>query len=341
MPLLRRPVRHILWTLFLLILIAGLLAWSMRDIDPQHLQKAITRVGVSGLFLICVIFGLGFFFDVGAWYCNFKPVYSLRLWYGRLWVANFIGEAVSTLAPFGALGGEPVKAWYLNRQYRLPWSTGSASLLLHQIMIALAQGVFLLLCLVAIVTVMKPEGAVAIYLYASAMAIVLLLGLMLWGLYGSALRQVAAWIARLHDHPRIRAAVAFLYKIERILAHQIRCNPLRFLFALVGNFMTWLIGAVETWVALLLLGSEVGFSSALAIEGATVLVRTATFFIPGHLGAQEAVIVGLSSLLGTGASTGLALALLRRARELIWSLPGLLLGFHLGLRAHHAYKARS
>ena len=56
------------------------------------------------------------------------------------------------------------------------------------------------------------------------------------------------------------------------------------------------------------------------------IVRAGTFFIPGTLGSQEAAF-----LLATGAITGdpalgVATALIRRVREIVW----LILGFSLG-----------
>jgi glycosyltransferase 2 family protein len=48
------------------------------------------------------------------------------------------------------------------------------------------------------------------------------------------------------------------------------------------------------------------------------LVRTVTFFIPAGLGTQEgAFLIGVGALTGVP-SAGVATALVRRARDLIW-----------------------
>ncbi|CAN0502784.1 unnamed protein product, partial [Ectocarpus sp. 8 AP-2014] len=73
-------------------------------------------------------------------------------------------------------------------------------------------------------------------------------------------------------------------------------------------------------------GVPVSFSDAVIIEGVTQLVRTGSFFIPLSLGAQEGAIVLIAGSLTGSPSAGLAAALVRRARELLWIVWGLWLG---------------
>jgi uncharacterized membrane protein YbhN (UPF0104 family) len=66
-------------------------------------------------------------------------------------------------------------------------------------------------------------------------------------------------------------------------------------------------------------------------------------FIPGRLGIAEGVRVGVFLLLGMSAAQGAAYGLARRARELLWLLPGLvvLLKHHLlDLRHMHLSEIR-
>jgi putative membrane protein len=90
------------------------------------------------------------------------------------------------------------------------------------------------------------------------------------------------------------------------------------------SLVGWLVGTVEVYWILQLLGSPVSWSDALMLESIGQAIRGAAFAIPGALGVQEGGYLLLGSLLGLHAETGLALSLAKRARELLLGLPGLL-----------------
>ncbi|HEX7670805.1 MAG TPA: lysylphosphatidylglycerol synthase domain-containing protein, partial [Polyangiaceae bacterium] len=106
----------------------------------------------------------------------------------------------------------------------------------------------------------------------------------------------------------------------------------------------WLLEATETWVMLHALGSTVAWGDAVGIEALVMLARNVLVMLPGGLGVQElgyaTLLVGVAGDLGVCA----ALALLKRARELLWVLVGFALlawdrgsvrqrGGHRGVRA--------
>ena len=57
------------------------------------------------------------------------------------------------------------------------------------------------------------------------------------------------------------------------------------------------------------------------------------FWHGAHIGAQDGTIAFLCGVLTGSAPVGLAVALVRRARELLWSLLGLMIGGWFSLRA--------
>ena len=60
------------------------------------------------------------------------------------------------------------------------------------------------------------------------------------------------------------------------------------------------------------------------LESVGQAIRGAAFAIPGALGVQEGGYLLLASAVGLPSETGLALALAKRARELLLGVPGLL-----------------
>lgn len=91
------------------------------------------------------------------------------------------------------------------------------------------------------------------------------------------------------------------------------------LFRLLG----WALGTVEVWMALYFLGHQVSWVEAFMIESMIQAIRMPAFMIPGALGVQEGGLMLLTGMIGIGPEVGLALSLLRRARELVFGIPGL------------------
>jgi uncharacterized protein (TIRG00374 family) len=87
---------------------------------------------------------------------------------------------------------------------------------------------------------------------------------------------------------------------------------------------SWLVGCVETWVALFALGVQTSFIVALIVETAGQSVRSVFFIVPAGLGIFEGSMVMICSLFGISGDVALALSLIRRAREALFSGPGLM-----------------
>jgi uncharacterized membrane protein YbhN (UPF0104 family) len=86
----------------------------------------------------------------------------------------------------------------------------------------------------------------------------------------------------------------------------------------------WLFGGVELWLAFWVLGRPVELAAALALESLGQAVRSTGFLVPGGLGLQEGGVLLGGIWLGLPAKAVLAAALLKRAREIVSGLPGLI-----------------
>ena len=70
--------------------------------------------------------------------------------------------------------------------------------------------------------------------------------------------------------------------------------------------------------------------TATVIEAVGAGVRFATFLIPASLGAFEGANAGIFEALSLGAGAGLAFSFVRRARQLVWVVLGLLVLLAMG-----------
>ena len=105
-------------------------------------------------------------------------------------------------------------------------------------------------------------------------------------------------------------------------------------YLVILNLLTALVGVAEVWVILYALGAPVSAADALFIEGFLKLLSGLAYFVPGNIGVAEGGIVLILGFLRVSAATGLALAMIRRARALAWVGIGclVLLGLGTGFR---------
>jgi putative membrane protein len=89
------------------------------------------------------------------------------------------------------------------------------------------------------------------------------------------------------------------------------------------HLMCWVASAIEIWIALRLAGTPLDFSAVIVIESLLYAIRTVAFAIPNAVGVQEGAYIVLGAAFGLTPEMGLALSLLKRARDLAIGLPAL------------------
>jgi putative membrane protein len=115
------------------------------------------------------------------------------------------------------------------------------------------------------------------------------------------------------DGAGIDAAIRAIYR-----------NPARVSASTALHLAAWIAGAAETWLGLRLMGHPLSFAEAVALESLVFALRTAAFVVPWAAGVQEGGYLMLGALLGLRPDIALALALLKRAREVVVGLPAVI-----------------
>jgi putative membrane protein len=105
-----------------------------------------------------------------------------------------------------------------------------------------------------------------------------------------------------------------------------------FAASFVLHLAAWILPAFELWFALRLMRHPLSLAQAMSYEGLVVAIRSAGFAVPMGAGIQEGGFVLIGALFGVAPQLALALALVKRARDLLLGIPALL--------AWHALEAR-
>lgn len=103
----------------------------------------------------------------------------------------------------------------------------------------------------------------------------------------------------------------------------------------------WLLESVETFLLLRLVGVELDFGTAMAVEVVLSILRMTVFVVPGGLGVQEAGYAIFLHALAVPEATvaGAAFAVLKRAKEVAYALLGYSL-LALSLKSESAASVR-
>ncbi|HSF02736.1 MAG TPA: lysylphosphatidylglycerol synthase domain-containing protein, partial [Solirubrobacterales bacterium] len=112
--------------------------------------------------------------------------------------------------------------------------------------------------------------------------------------------------------------------VDRGLVRYYRHRRARCGLSILFHLLGWIAGSLEAWASLQLLGVPASLVTALVVEASVTAVRSATFFIPGSVGAQEGSLVGVVLALGLPPEVGLTLGIVRRLREGVWAALGYL-----------------
>ncbi|WP_416051584.1 lysylphosphatidylglycerol synthase domain-containing protein [Cupriavidus basilensis] len=255
-----------------------------------------------------------------------------------LWWVATVREAVNRLLPTVGVGGELVGI-RLTRLRIADTTAVTASIVVEVMVTLFAQYLFSALGVVLLLLALGGGDGHAWVILAG-----LLLSLPVPVLFALSLRHSALF-------ERLEGAARRLFGADhRVVAlidgarldAQIRALNARrgeLLAALCWQFAGLALGAAEIWFALWLLGHPVPLWQALAIESLTQAVRHVAFFVPAGLGVQEAVMMLLGHLLGVDPQVALSLALVKRAREVLFGIPALLSWQWVELRRYMAPKA--
>jgi uncharacterized protein (TIRG00374 family) len=221
---------------------------------------------------------------------------------------------------FTAVGGEPVRANLLAGKLGYPRALATATVHRHAEMTS--QFVFLLIGAVVSLLHFDLPGGVRI----SALAGLGLFGaIILWmtialrhGLFGAALDRLGRGPLRRLARFRNTAEV-----LDERIGEIYERRKEHFLESVGWCFLGWCGGFLETYVVMRLLSREADVFDAIAIETLAMLVNSVLFFIPARIGTAEGVRTALWVLVGFTAAEGIAYGLVRRARELLWLAPGM------------------
>jgi phosphatidylglycerophosphate synthase len=301
----------------------GLLAYLTLRTGPETIWRQVHAVGI-GVALIIVLAGISHVLKTWAWRLTFTCDIGGLSW-PRSFGMRLISEAIAQIGVAGKVLGEGVRVSLLGSV--VPVANGLSSG-------ALDSGLYMLTGAMVIVS-----GIMTALLLAPATGkwrfwAVLFAGIIMVFVALVAIAIVKGWqfasktakaIGRVPRFQKwITQKESVIESAEECLLTFHREAPRAFWASLALNFAVHGLAILEVYIILKFMGASVGLIAALALEGLTKVINVVGSLNPGNIGTYEGGSILITKLFGITATSGLTLALCRRARAIFWAAIGAL-----------------
>ena len=316
-----------MFTIVSVILGLILFVYLVRQVGPEDIYTCVSDVG-SGFILIIVLSATRPMIRSWAW-LRVMTTEERKVGFYEVWRARLIGDAMGNLTTAGPLVAEPFRIKSLSG--KLPLVAGISSLTVETLIYAISScgmvlaGTILFLNTFAMSESLQVASLIAlssILLIVVATVVVVTKRQFLISGLGVRL-DLTLKLMRLNI--RLEQQVEYLARLDKRIFDLYAQRSADFFLVLLCQALFHLAGIAETYITLYLIGSNPTLQAAFIFEAINRAVNIAFNFIPARLGVDEAGSGLLAPTLGMGASVGVTLAILRKARVLFWSALGLLL----------------
>jgi putative membrane protein len=291
--------------------------WLILHIGIAPVFAAITSVGVGGFAVIC-LYGFAVVALMGSGWFALLP-------HGRprdlvsLILARQTRDSAGDILPFSQFGGIVIGARYaIVRGIAAPLAF--ASMVADVTTELMAQIAFIIIGVGLGVSTLRASPTMAPYVNGLMLGTFLLVpGVAAFVFLQQRGSAFAERLAARFLPAAVKQTAAFGQAMQQMYE-----SPARLAASATIHLLAWLGSGIAIWIAVRLIGGHISIFSAIAIEALLAALRSATVFVPAAIGVQEAGYAALMPLFGLGPEIGLAVSLLRRARDVVVGVPILL-----------------
>jgi putative membrane protein len=285
-------------------------------VGHQAVYQGIAAVGIGGFALLCCYALLPLLLSAAAW-SRLLPRFE-RAQLGHFVLARLIRVSAANLLLVSESNSVMLAVRAMITRRVLP-AYAVASVAVDATAQMLGQMAFLALAVVLSLT--RPDEAVDILLIeyiAPALILVAIAGILFLMIFDSPGRKFWRQLYR-YAFQSIEIDDAFLGA-----KYELYASYGGFASSAALHLMAWIASGVGTYIALRLMGSAIRVQDAVALEAFVCAIRTLGAGVPAALGVQEVGYAVLVMLFSEPAEFGIAVSLLKRAREVVIGIPALL-----------------
>jgi hypothetical protein len=303
----------------------ALLVYLVRRTGVAPILEGAREVG-WGFLGIVALGGLRFVTRAVAWgRCVETP---WRLTFRQAFAATLSGDALGNVTPLSVIVSEPAKVAFVGPA--VPLGPAASALAIENFLYTLSVAVMIALGLIAMLLAFDLTESLRTISAVSLAAVVGLLLAAIW-MIGRRLAVVSPILDRLAGGRASRwIAKVRLLEARTFELYERRRGRLVPVLALEAAFHA--AGVAEVYLTLwLLAGVAPTLLIAFLLESVNRVITVVFKFVPLRVGVDEAGTALVTNVLGLGTATGVTLALVRKARVVVWVLVGLALLVRRGI----------
>ena len=246
---------------------------------------------------------------------------NINVPYTKLFTYRMVCYSVSYLTPTAHVGGEPIRAYLLQRE-NVPLNTAFSTVIIDKSIELMADVVFFFIGALIITGSVAVEGRMKLVLLVVSF---LLIGLMAWFIHGI-LAKKSLFVAifrffRLNTIQRFMPIEKNIAKIEKEIERFYRYKKEYFIIIMILILVLWILMFFEYRFILLMLGHKASPLQIFLILTGVGLAYSIP--IPAAMGVLELGQLSAAKVLRLSSATGIALAFIIRTRDLLWTAIGL------------------
>ena len=317
----------------IIVMLAGLLlfGYMVEKAGPSEIIAGIRRLGFG--FVIIFLLG-GFRQAVHAicWVKCCEPPYRLR--FVDAFKARLMGEAIGNIVPLGGLFSEPSKPLFIRD--RLPLMAGISALAIENVFYALSVALFISAGSLALL-LSFPLPTSLRYVSIGALAAIVVIVPIGALVIRKQLRFISGALGVAGNRGIARKKIADVLPRVRTIEDRIygfyERNHSRFFLILLIECSFHAAGVLEAYITLYFISHiiEPTLLAAFILESVNRLINVVFKFIPLRIGVDEGGTGKVASLLGLTRTTGVTLAIVRKARDICWTAIGIALIVRRGI----------
>lgn len=299
-------MKYLKWGLVISIVVSFTL--FLRATDFREVFALLREIGGKAAYILISTFCAYVLGSLGWKYCLGAESKNISTY--RLFVYRHIGETLALFNPTSILAGDWLKSRAL-KKHGIREDAANNSVVLARILMVLTQMCLLILALSWLLLGDTLSGqwrsTVGVVLAVLLVALTALVVLLLrnakvksrWKVWNTLLGYKNALGSYIKAHPKETALAAFFMALH------------------------WIAGSLEMFFILHFLGFDVTVFHGLLMDMGVILIKSIGAFIPGQLGLEEVANKTVIFLIGiTSASLWISVSIVKRSRQLFWSLIG-------------------
>jgi uncharacterized protein (TIRG00374 family) len=284
------------------------------------------------MLIIFILYVFTYLADVIVWLLTMPDRPFNFRWLKRFYLIRMAGTAFNYVTPLASIGGEPIKAMLLKNHYGISYRDSGISIVLAKTADVIGLVLFLTLGFIALTFSTKiGDTQKSIAGVGLLVLVICITGFFLVQRY-KITSTGANWLSKTSIGQKLQHALELIHDLEDKLIHFYTEHRSRFMITMGLALLNWSLGTIEVYLVMQFLDHPITLADALIIESFAQLVRAGTFFIPASIGAQDGAFFLICNTITGVPELGVAVAMIRRFREIVWIALGLFIWWLYSLK---------